>query len=150
MDEGDIWISGCDQKSDGYLKLEADEGDIEVEKIRMDELDIITDEGEIVLEDVQARKVWLATDEGDIVATFEPLKDGNYRLETDEGHIEMVIPEDVNLVVKLVTNEGWIQSDFDLTIRDRDDGEIREGEIGHHGGNLKAYTDEGDIVLKKQ
>ena len=134
----------------GYLKLEADEGDIEVEKGRMDELDISTDEGEIVLEDIQARKFWLATDEGDIVATFEPLKDGNYRLETDEGHIEMAIPEDVNLIVKLVSNEGWIQSDFNLTIRDRDDGEIQEGEIGHHGGNLKVYTDEGDIVLKKQ
>ena len=63
--------------------------------------------------------------------------------------MEIVLPEEPHLSVRLRTDEGRIDSDFDLSIRRRDDVEIAEGVIGEDHGMLKAYTEEGDILLDK-
>jgi len=81
---------------------------------------------------------------------FQPMENGIYRMGTDEGDIEISLPPDASLRVRVRTEEGKIESDFDLPIKERDDGEVMEGVIAHNGGMLKAYTNEGDVLLRKK
>ena len=149
VDEGDISLYSINDRDQGLWKLETDEGDIFVEEGTVREVDLSSDEGEIVLKHVQTYRFWLTTDEGDIQVDFQPIKGGSYRMETDEGDLEIFVPEDADLRVKLRTYEGRIESDFDLSVRDRDDGEVMEGVIGRNNGLLRAFTDEGDVILRK-
>lgn len=147
VDEGDISLYNIRGRDEGFVKIDSDEGAVFIEDAEMGDVDVRTDEGEIDLRNVQTRRFWLTTDEGDIRAAFLPMKNGSYRMESDEGDLEIFVPENVNLQVRLQTYEGRIDSDFDLSIRSRDDGESMEGVIGRNEGMLRAYTDEGDIVI---
>ena len=150
VDEGDVSVSGINERGQGFWRIDTDEGSILVEDGAVEEIDLSSDEGEIIFRNVQALRVWLTTDEGDIEADLQPMRGGNYRMEAEEGDIEISIPKDANIRVKLQADEGRIDSDFNLRTRRRDDGEIMEGEIGRDDGVLKAYTEEGDILLIKQ
>ncbi len=149
-DEGDVKIYGSDTKSQGFCKIDADEGRILVEDGMFEELTFRADEGEIVLRNVKAHYFSLSSDEGDIRVDFQPMENGIYRMGTDEGDIEISLPPDASLRVRVRTEEGKIESDFDLPIKERDDGEVMEGVIAHNGGMLKAYTNEGDVLLRKK
>ena len=150
VDEGHVsireWVSG----NSGRLKIDSDEGDIFIGSSRLEEANIGADEGEIVLRDVALRRCWLVTDEGDIEADTEPMENCSYRMESDEGRITVTLPADVQVLVRLVAEEGRIDSDFDIDIDDHDDGERAEGVIGSRDGVLKIYTDEGDIDIYKR
>jgi len=148
VDEGDIYLFKVDDGGDGLWKIDSDEGAIFIEDGRLKEIDASSDEGEIVLRAVHSYRFWLATDEGDIETDFYPEEGGSYRMETDEGDVDISIPENANLEVKLQTYEGRIDSDFDLPIRERGDGEVMVGVLGRREGTLRAFTDEGDIILK--
>ena len=148
VDEGDISLYHIIGRDDGFVKIDSDEGAIFIEDTEMGDVDVRTDEGEIDLRNVQTPRFWLTTDEGDIRADFQPVKNGSYRMESDEGDLEIFMPLNVNLQVRLQTYEGRIDSDFDLSIRDHDDGESMEGVIGRNEGMLRAYTDEGDIAIR--
>lgn len=148
VDEGDISLYNVIGQDDGFVKIDSDEGAIFIEDTEMGDVDVRTDEGEIDLRSVQTPRFWLTTDEGDIRADLRPMKDGSYRMESDEGDLEIFMPKNVNLQVRLQTYEGRIDSDFDLSIRGHDDGESMEGVIGRNEGMLRAYTDEGDIVIR--
>ena len=149
-DEGDVRIYDSDSKNQRFCKVDADEGRILLENAAFEELTLRADEGEIILNNVNTHYFWLNSDEGDIRVDFQPMEDGIYRMETDEGDIEISPPADASLRVRLRTEEGRIESDFDLPIRKKDDGEIMEGVIANNRGMLKAYTNEGYILLKKE
>jgi hypothetical protein len=93
---------------------------------------------------------WISTDEGDIEVSYYPQENGDYRFETDEGDIEITVPKNSDIDVRLQTSEGRIDTEFDLEVYDRDDGEAVDGIIGKNLSYLKAYTDEGYIVLLKK
>ena len=150
VDEGDVKIYGNDNKSQTFCSVNTDEGRILVEDGMFEELSLRADEGDIVLRNIKASHFLLSSDEGDIWVDFQPIENGVYRMRTDEGDIEIFLPPDVSLRVRMRTEEGNIESDFNLPVIKRNDGEVMEGVIGHDGGVLKAYTNEGDIFLGKQ
>ena len=150
VDEGDVRVSGLDGAGKGLCKIDADEGSIFMEDCRIEEIDLSADEGEIILRNVKATRISLSADEGNIEADILTVEGGNYRMEAEEGDIEVSIPAEANLRVKLQTDEGRIDSDFDLSTRRTDDGEVKEGVIGRQDGLLRAFTEEGDILLIKR
>lgn len=153
VDEGDVKCYRIQEQGQGFLRVESDEGRIRIEDSVIEEVDLSADEGKIVLSDVQVSRLGLYTDEGDVVADFQPLEGGRYRMETDEGNVRISIPGDANLEVRLQTDEGRIETDFDLRLQRREEGERAQGSIGSIGqskGVLKAYTEEGDILLRKK
>ena len=149
VDEGDISLYRVKDIEQGLWKIDTDEGSIYIEDSSVKEVDGSTDEGEIILRNIATTRFWLSSDEGDIQVDFQPMEEGSYRMETDEGDLEIYIPVEGGLQVKLQTYEGRIDSDFDLRIREYDDGESAEGVIGQNMGFLKAFTDEGDIILRQ-
>ena len=149
IDEGDVSVNGCRDVGGGLLKIDADEGRIRIENCRFDEMDLASDEGDLILTEVTVRRLWLTADEGDVEADFQPVKNGNYRIEVEEGDIELVLAESPELDVKLMAREGQIDSDFRVRVRDLDDGSVMEGQLGGNAnGQLKAVTDEGDILIR--
>ena len=148
MDEGDISMNKLNGTGSTIVRINVDEGRVLVEDGSSGELDIKTDEGDMSVRRFKASRLWLSSDEGTISAEFDSDANGNYHFETDEGDIELWTNENSSLRVRLVTDEGVIESDFDLEERKTDDGEIAYGEIGKGEALLRAYTDEGDIFLK--
>lgn len=149
VDEGDIDFTDVMHEETGLWKINADEGNIYLKNGISQEVDVSTDEGEIHLYSVQCLRFWLSTDEGDIEVEIDPMVDGKYRMETDEGNIEIAVPEKANIEFDLETYEGRIDSDFNLSIRGRDDGEVLDDIMGRADALLKGFTDEGDIVLRR-
>jgi len=126
-DEGDVEILGAA----GKLTIDTDEGDVKIygsDTKSQGFCEVDADEGRILLED----------------GVFEELT-----FRADEGNIEISLPQDASLRVRMRIEEGKIESDFDLPIRGRDDGEVMERVIAHDGGMLKAYAEEGDILLRR-
>ncbi len=150
VDEGDIEFTNVRHEGTGLWKINADEGNIYLKNSETQEIDVSTDEGEIYLMAIQVLRFWLSTDEGDIEVEFQPMKDGRYRMETDEGNIDIALPENANIQLDLETYEGRIDSDFNLSIRGRDDGEVLDDALGRNEALLKGFTDEGDIVLRRR
>jgi hypothetical protein len=151
VDEGGVRIGNSKSDGRGFWKINSDEGAVRLEEGIVEELDIHTDEGDIILSDISVKRFWLSADEGDIIADFQPERDGQYRMETDEGDFEIRLPEDAALRVKLQSQEGRIDTEFKIECRRYDDGEICEGVIGETGqGLLRAFTDEGEIYLRKK
>ena len=150
VDEGDIYLTEIENSEKGFLNIETDEGDIVIRGGNLGEVDIDSDEGDILINTNTLVRSWISTDEGDIELWFLPLENGDYRLETDEGDIEITLPEDSDIDVRLQTSEGRIDTEFSLEVYDRDEGESVDGVIGKNLSYLKAYTDEGHIVLLKK
>lgn len=149
VDEGDVDVRKIESQDRGMINIETDEGSILIEEGQIGEADIGADEGDIIFRNVVVERFWFGTDEGDIEVDFHPMKNGKYRLEADEGDVEISLRDDADLQVVLQTNEGWIDSDFDLDVRRRDEAERAEGTIGQGEGTLRVYTEEGDIRLLK-
>ncbi len=150
VDEGNVYLSEIDNSEKGFLNIKTDEGEIIIQGGNLGEVDIDSDEGDIVINTGYLSRSWIATDEGDIEVYFQPIQNADYRFETDEGDIEIAIPEDSNIDVRLQTSEGRIDTEFDLEVYDRDEGEAVDGVIGKNLSYLKAYTDEGYIALLKK
>jgi len=150
LDEGDVALVHCEAPEQGIAKLDTDEGRITLEGGRFDEVDLASDEGSLIIDGAEIRRFWLSADEGDVEAIFIPRRDGAYRIEVDEGDIEIGLPASSELKVRLVAEEGRIESAWNLRIREMEDGESAEGSLnGGNNGLLKAVSEEGDIFIRK-
>lgn len=149
IDEGDFDCYNL-MGDGGRINLETDEGTIRLEKGKVTKLLADCDEGDIYLKDIELGNCELNTDEGDIEARMSLQPQGKYRLSTDEGNVRIYLSKNINLDVKLETAEGDIDTDFDLTITELDDGERARGTIGDGSAQLEVYTDEGDIILERE
>lgn len=150
IDEGDVDILNAGQVQKGYWKIESDEGTIYFENGQVDEIDFTSDEGDIIVKECEFSRFWLASDEGDLIVDFTPKQRGEYHMEADEGNLEITLPEKSDIDLRLLTEEGYIKTDFKLSVRDRDDGEVLDDRIGTGGSRLKGIVDDGIIILKKR
>jgi len=152
VDEGDVTCYQVKEVKDGRgrLYVDSDEGRVRIEGGSFSRLHIYCDEGDVILSQVRSREGNYRTDEGDIEADIDILKNGKYRLMTDEGDIFIILPKDVDVRIHLETEEGYIRTDFPLSIKKWEEGQRAEGTIGKGTARLNAYTDEGDIFLEEK
>jgi len=149
-DEGDISIQNARGSDGAVWKTETDEGIVRVEDAVVGSLELTVDEGELIARGIRAGRVEAESDEGDIRISLLPVSGGKYRMESDEGDVGVSVPKNASLSVWLQTEDGGIDSDFRLTVREREDGERREGELGSGGASLKILTQEGEIRLEAE
>ena len=132
------------------MNIETDEGRVRLEKGVMKRLSIDCDEGDMYLKRIDAKLIDISADEGDVDLDMNILRNGRYRIYTDEGDVALNIPETVELSVFLEAEDGRIDTDFELEIDELDDGERVRGKIGRGGAKLEVSTDEGNISLEKR
>lgn len=145
-DEGDVRLTEIRELQKGLCRIVVDEGDIRCEDVEIRSLDIRCDEGDLTGGAIKAEACRVETDEGRIRFSLTPHSGGRYAFSTDEGDIDLTVPDSAPLEVRLWTEEGRIQTNTDLTVRRFDEGEQLDGRLGESGqAMLKASTDEGDI-----
>lgn len=123
-DEGDVDVNN----TEGPMSIEVDEGDVVLESVSSDDLEIRVDEGFVDVNDVEgtSRSYWkMETDEGTI--RIENAVVSEMDIGTDEGEI---IAENIEV------EEFWLSAD---------EGDIEIDFLPAEDGDYRIQTDEGDV-----
>jgi DUF4097 and DUF4098 domain-containing protein YvlB len=139
------------------LIIDNDFGDIDLIQVTAVSYDLHTNSGTITIDGAKG-KVKAYTDFGNIeiqnavTVTLDvktnsgsiefsgSLGEGPHNVQSDFGNIDLVLPNDSNLNVKLTTDFGKITSDIPITV-------IVYGETGSDGGEIVGTTNDGGAQL---
>ena len=124
-DDCDVQIRGLN----GGLDLEFDDGGVEIQKIRSDDIRIETGDADIDLYDIDSAdgRIWLMSDDGRI--RVEKCEARELEAETDDGDVVLISTRLQRLSVR--TEDGDVDLEPDLEDRAR----------------VRVVTDDGDVVL---
>ena len=129
------------------LRLESDEGNIEVNDIEGD-ITIDIDEGDIDLEEITFKDIRIDVDEGDVDIRNAKGENGRLTVRADEGNIRFKHCECRDLDVE--TDEGDVYLG-DLSVRScnvySDEGDIEATLETKRDDSYRIGTDEGDIYI---
>jgi len=127
-DEGNIDLENL---AGGEVSAETDEGEIDCRNLQLDDyrLQLASDEGALKASEVAARSVWAETDEGDIVLLRLNASGG--KLNSDEGDIELEATRFDEGAWNITTAEG----DVELFIPTNADAEIS---LESNDGNIRS------------
>ena len=130
-DEGNIDLENL---SAGEVSAETDEGEIDCRNLQLGDyrLQLASDEGTLRASEVAARSVWAETDEGDIVLLR--INAGGGKLNSDEGDIELETMRFDEGSWNFTTDEG----DVELFVPANADAEIS---LESNDGNIRSDFD---------
>jgi DUF4097 and DUF4098 domain-containing protein YvlB len=125
--------------------------ELEIAVPRDARLDVVTNVGEVEVIGVQGA-FDIVSNVGDV--TLRDVRfEGNSRVRSDVGNIELRLPADVAFTFSAKTNVGNVRVDFDVQNERSDDkvvGESVEGEIGTSPKvRVELRTKTGDIAIRK-
>ena len=149
-DEGDIEGRKLNGTERGRITINSDEGKITLDKISTNRLKIDSDEGDVYLKRFLCSSCDVSTDEGYIELNISNEQDSQYNLRSDDGRIICYLPGNPDIKFDLETESGYIRSDFDIDIHERGDKWRCRDSLGNGKSILEAYTDDGDIYIRKQ
>ncbi|MDZ7260541.1 MAG: DUF4097 domain-containing protein [candidate division KSB1 bacterium] len=129
------------------LRLETDEGDIEVTEVHGD-INIDTDEGEIELKNITFNNLDIRSDEGDFYGFRLDGKAGRLSIESDEGYVrleqtilrELEVDTDESEIVLIQTRVGT----FDLAT---DEGDVEVELEVQPEGRYRISSNQGNIIV---
>ncbi|MFQ6617683.1 MAG: DUF4097 domain-containing protein [Fidelibacterota bacterium] len=149
-DDGRIWISELtlpDTSHNSSMNLESDDGDINLSDIFVTELNIIMDDGDLRIKNARFQKLYTYLDDGTAHMDFYPEINGKFRIHGDDGNLRLMLPENISMEFDIISDNGDIYSDFPLTKKETDSGNIATGIVGDGESYLKIDTDGGDIEI---
>lgn len=152
-DEGDMFLENLralTSSSSSRLVIDTDESDMELVNVDMERVEIDTDEGDVMAERLRCKNLDFYSDEGSIEAGLDILPDGDYRCQTDEGRIVLLLPGDASFSITARSQEGEIRSDFPIRIKEHDDGERVDDTVGDGDATIYLFVDEGMIRLREK
>jgi DUF4097 and DUF4098 domain-containing protein YvlB len=152
----------------GTVNASSDEGYLTATNVRGDRLAMESSDGHLALADVAVGSLVARTHEGRIEAknltiagtrpdatlhsddgplrvagTFGP--NGSYEVSTDEGSVNLRVPQDSDLAIDASTGEGRIEVDGSSLARD--DSARQTIRLGAGSGTMKLATSDGSIHL---
>ncbi|MFQ5601959.1 MAG: DUF4097 domain-containing protein [bacterium] len=149
LDEGHLKAEDLGGKNTTFY-ANIDEGAVRLYNCELEECGLSSDEGDFILKGLKAKLLDVETDEGDIEAEVEIYKKGRCKFRTDEGDIEIYLPADIEADFRVETTEGRIRTDFPVEINRRgEDGERLDDRLGEGRVRIIAFTEEGNIFLRK-
>ena len=139
----------------GDVELEKIQSEVDIHTVSGD-VEIAKFEGRMAIKTISGNvdgkdligNIWAKSQSGDIDLTF--LASDQSEFETASGDIIITLPKDANLILELYTEEG----DIDLNIPEpyeeleKDEGLLKIG-LGDKKGKFVCRTDSGDIEIKK-
>jgi hypothetical protein len=125
-------------------------GDIEAEGLRSD-LDVKTVTGDITVSTSGIARA--STVSGDIDVSMASTDWDDMHFNTVSGDIILRLPADLDAEVDFNSLSGDIESDFDIDVRERDEGRWigteMKGTIGQGGRSLSINTVSGDVEIRR-
>ena len=133
--EGDIFAKlengpfSASQISGKTLHLENENGPVKVRISSFPEVEITSENGPVYLETV-------------------PLENGNFQLKTENGSINLILPDDFDFALQAITQWGRIKTSIDLPVTVEDN--IYSIQNGEGKVKIKAITDNGTIKINAE
>jgi len=151
---GDISVdtgSGRVELSDlsgSRLKVDTGSGGIAGRNIQAEDLLLGTGSGRVGLDDVRSGSISIDTGSGGVHVGLLSAP-SSLLVDTGSGGVTIMGPADLGARVELETGSGSIQSDYAMTIANKDHGYIR-GTIGDGRGRIKVDTGSGGVSLRQR
>jgi DUF4097 and DUF4098 domain-containing protein YvlB len=126
-------------------------GDVVVDGIETDALDVSSVSGEVEIRDATTNRVNMKSVSGDIRYDGGIASGGRYEFKSHSGDVVLRIDEGVGFELETSTFSGDVDSDFDLSIRSmRGRGRKLEAVVGDGGAIIEATTFSGDLELRRR
>ena len=140
-ENGPVRLNNCN----GNLYAKLENGPFSAEAIIGDNLHLESENGPLKVRLGSFVKVELISENGPIYYETQPVEDGDFSLETENGSIHMVLPFNFDFELKANTESGKIKSHigipFDI------DGDIYSVTSGTGSTKIKISTENGTIKL---
>ena len=141
------------------LNIETLQGNVTVSDLQSRLLELRSVLGDMVLENIAARRAFVQTTRGNVEYAGPLQRTGQYRIQTHTGNIRMRIPPGgPGFDLDAMTNKGDLQSDFALKLPQQRPGVVRRpaplrilrGPVGAAGAMLTTYSFSGNILIVKR
>ena len=130
---------------DGEFEIALD-SDLEANQV-MGPIKLSTRDRGITLDRVQG-SVQITNRNGAVsVTSAAPL--GPIEINNSHGSVDLGVPAGAGFVVNAETKNGDVENDFGLKTQGAEDHPVLQGKIGSGGGDVKLYTTDGDITMRK-
>lgn len=142
--QGDVAI----KNAKGRIKLNSINEGVTVTKVT-GQLEAQTVNGDIVIDDVQLDGLDVSSVSGDLWFEGPLLRNGRYRLATHEGTIQIVLPDHPNANVSVSTFSGDFSSDQGVLMNGSEGNRRSQFVLGAGGPQLSLESFSGSIQLLK-
>lgn len=143
-ENGLIRLSNCE--GDIFAKLE--NGPFSASKISGKSLHLENENGPLKLHLASFPEVNLYSENGPLYFETVPLENGNFQLKSENGSINLILPNNFDFTLEATTQWGRIKTNFDLPIQ------VRDNTYTMINGNgtviIKAITDNGTIKINAE
>ncbi len=143
-ENGLIRLSNCE--GDIFAKLE--NGPFSASKISGKSLHLENENGPLKLHLASFPEVNLYSENGPLYFETVPLENGNFQLKSENGSINLILPNNFDFTLEATTQWGRIKTNFDLPIQ------VRDNTYKMINGNgtviIKAITDNGTIKINAE
>ncbi len=136
----------------GDISIESDNGTLKLAECEGGRFEAITDNGSIAGVRMNFNDINLRTDNGKIFYEFKPLEVGKASFVTDNGKIQMVIPDGVDYDIHATTDNGrfFIGLDGEYLIKNTPHGKEFQKTLGSGKVKIEAETQNGSIVMSNK
>jgi len=143
-ENGLIRLSNCE--GDIFAKLE--NGPFSASKISGKSLHLENENGPLKLHLASFPEVNLYSENGPLYFETVPLENGNFKLKSENGSINLILPNNFDFTLEATTQWGRIKTNFDLPIQVRDNTYTMIN--GNGTVTIKAITDNGTIKINAE
>ena len=129
-----------------YAKLE--NGPLSASKIRGKVLHLENENGPLKVQMASFTEVELYSENGPIFYETIPVENGNFQFKTENGSINLILPNDFDFTLEATTQWGRVKTTFDLPITFNED--IYTMINGEGTTNIKVSSDNGTIKINSE
>jgi hypothetical protein len=140
--EGDVTLNDAG----GEIQVISVDGDVIVEN-SSGNMTVETTDGDIKLANVQSANIEAVSVDGDIWFAGTLEAQGLYTLNTHDGDVTVLIPQNSSVRVTVATYDGELSSDFDFTLPERMRGRHFSFTLGDGSAEMEIDAFDGDIEV---
>jgi len=131
---------------EGTVAASSIDDDVRVSGVR-GSLSIRTGDGDLVVEGANLERLRAETLDGDVVFAGRLRPAGRYEISVHDGNVEVRIPPDSDVTMRVSTFDGEFASAFPVTLKGFRAGDASEFTLGDGGAEFAIEVFDGDIHL---
>lgn len=151
IDDGDFRaenVKPVQSYTNSIILINCDDGEIVLRNVETETIDMNLDDANVIMRDVTVTNITADLDDGDFEADISLGGNGRIRIWSDDGTVELWLPEQISAQLNLFANGGRIRTNFPLDV-ERDEGESWVRDIlGNGNANIRIETSDGDIYFR--
>lgn len=151
IDDGDFRaenVKPVQSYPNSIIFVTCDDGEIVLRNVETETIDMNLDDANVIMRNVTVTNLTADLDDGDFEADITLGDNGRIRIWSDDGTVELWLPEQINAQLNLFAYSGRIRTNFPVDVN-RDEGESWVRDIlGNGNANIRIETSDGDIYFR--